>query len=257
MAVFPITQAQWAIMRTKNQYPSWFTNRTARIMCPVEQVSYAQIRTANIVDAENNTWSADYEFPRDPNEKSYLGLLRKRTGVRFDLPGEAQWEWACRAGHGYGYWGDGSTNTYVDTTASALLPEQLAAGRTNPRNKIKAENVGQNDDAESGTAVCGSYKDNSWGIYDMCGNVREICLDWTDSSVSAVTGDLSDWNWVNIDPENRGNMKNGSAGAKKVRRGGYWSYWPLYCRPAVRQGESSTTKWKGDGFRVMCPVEVP
>ena len=107
--------------------------------------------------------------------------------------------------------------------------------------------------------MCGSYKANSWGIYDMIGNVREICLDWTDDN--AVDLDYR----VNIDPERRGRMIKplvsgqdyGIEGSKKVRRGGNWSLWLHRCRPAKRESETYTTKWKGDGFRVICPVEVP
>lgn len=266
MAVFPITQAQWAIMRTKNQYPSWFTNRMARIMCPVEQVSYAQIRLNDIVTADNNSWDGNYEFPRDPNPKSYLGLLRSRTGVNFDLPGEAQWEWACRAGHGYGYWGDGLENTYDGSRATATNENQLAVGRSSPQNRSGDETLanasdgrGRNLGAEEGTAVCGSYKANSWGIYDMLGNVREICLDWTDEN--AVDLDYR----VNIDPARPGRLiaplesgqTYGIEGKWKVRRGGCWTLWPNHCRPARRQAERYDALKNCDGFRVMCPAEVP
>ena len=81
---------------------------------------------------------------------SFLGKLRERTGLDFDLPTEAQWEFACRAGttttYSYGDTGNGNYMWYYYNASE----ESHDVGTKNP---------------------------NAWGLYDMHGNVWELCLD--------------------------------------------------------------------------------
>ena len=90
------------------------------------------------------TWPETEQVDND----SFMGKLRMRTGLTFDLPTEAQWEYACRAG----------TSTPWSTGDDA--------------SKI-------NGIFDSGYSfkVVGSYAPNAWGFYDMHGNVREWCVD--------------------------------------------------------------------------------
>lgn len=230
IGVFEVTQAQWA--QVKGNYPSEYNNLAAREMRPVEKVSYNQIRVST-----DGKWYSAWEFPNPPHTSSFLGIVRTRTGIDFDLPGEAQWEYACRAGHGNGYWGDGSTYS------AATMP-----GRC----KENGGDTTYNSNTNKGTAACGSYKPNSWGIYDMHGNVYELCLDWY------VTSSLTELDYrVNIDPDNRANPLVGSTTTSKVKRGGCADKTYANSHPAARNSDASTTVYYNFGFRVMCPVEVP
>ena len=84
---------------------------------------------------------------------SICGQLRTRTGVDFDLPTEAQWEYCCRAGTlGPCYASDQKTIAWYD------------GNNTDGQNK-KARPVGK-------------LQPNAWGLYDMLGNLWEYCLDW-------------------------------------------------------------------------------
>jgi formylglycine-generating enzyme required for sulfatase activity len=80
-----------------------------------------------------------------------MGKLRARTGLDFDLPTEAQWEYACRAG---------TTTTY------------------SYGNSADGNYMWYDSNSNSKTHVVGTKQPNLWGLYDMHGNVSEWCLDW-------------------------------------------------------------------------------
>ena len=93
---------------------------------------------------------------------SVIGILRAKTGLTtLDLPTEAQWEYACRAGTTSDYNNGGSTEADLATL-----------GRYK----------GNQNDGRGGfsgkTTTVGSYAPNRWGLYDMHGNVEEWCLEW-------------------------------------------------------------------------------
>ena len=91
---------------------------------------------------------------------SFLGKLRARTGLDFDLPTEAQWEYACRAGTTTTYsYGDSANGSYMWYSSNS---------------SSKSHEVG-------------TKSPNPWGLYDMHGNVWERCLDWYASSLTGGT----------------------------------------------------------------------
>ena len=235
IGVFEVTQAQWYLCKTN--WPSGWNNVTYREMRPVGNVSYCDIRMW-----KDNTYYAAMDFPNPPYEGSFLYNLRERTGIDFDLPGEAQWEFACRAGHGEGEWGNGAKYDYLGVVASA--PISLGIGRT------KANVASSGSGPEAGPAICGSYPPNDWGLYDMHGNLSEWCLDWF---VAGVNLDYQ----VNIDPSNPANrLSHHDAGSKKVRRGGSYEHSIDAARSAARNSDGPATRWNPIGFRVICPVEA-
>ncbi|MBR4171428.1 MAG: SUMF1/EgtB/PvdO family nonheme iron enzyme, partial [Kiritimatiellae bacterium] len=137
IGVFEVTQKQYQLIMGSN--PSSFSGDKR----PVEKVSYNMIRGA----------SAGAQWPSSSavDSSSFLGKLRARTGLEFDLPTEAQWEYACRAGtmttYSYGNGADGNYMWYKPNSSS----QTHDVGLKNP---------------------------NVWGLYDMHGNVWEWCLDW-------------------------------------------------------------------------------
>lgn len=252
IGVFLVTQAQWDLIQTSRAAPSYFNNATDRAMRPVEQVCYNEIRNA----ANSTTANTAYDWPANPNPGSFLGLLRTKTGIDFDFPSEAQWEFAARAGNGDTKWGDGSgiLNTDKDENLDLLGRYERNGGKVQSGSSytIPAQSCG----AENGTAIVGSYAPNDWGLYDTAGNVWEWCLDWYQENI-ATAKDASDELYggrVNIDPSNPANYLSGASasGANRVNRGGSWSNAAGNCRPACRSYGTPSTRLVNGGFRLAC-----
>ena len=242
IGVYEVTQAQWDLIQPSRLAPSYFNNAADRAMRPVEQVCYNEIRNA----ANSTTADAAYDWPADPNPNSFLGLLRSKTGIDFDLPSEAQWEFAARAGNGDTKWGDGSgiLNADADENLDLLGRYERNGGKvlSGSSYAIPTQSCG----ATNGTAIVGSYAPNAWGIYDMHGNVWEWCLDWYADDITAHGGK------VNIDPATPANTLSGASGAYRVLRDGSWAYGAGGCRPACRSNDTPTGRRSNGGFRVLC-----
>ena len=165
IGVFTVTQKQYELITGTN--PS--TNVSDKQ--PVE-VTWNEVRGD----------SAIYDWPtvKSVNPNSFVGKIQARTGLAFDLPTEAQWEYACRAGESASYNnGGGSDNDLI------ILGHYVTA---NP-------------------VEVGLFVPNAWGLYDMHGNIGQLCLDHY--------GDLdSD---PAVDPEGP------EEGAKRVIRGHYFA----------------------------------
>ena len=176
MGVFEVTQRQWALVMGNR--PSAFSNETCYATRPVERVSYADIRGG----IKGITWPES----KDVDESSFMGQLRKKTGLAgFDLPTEAQWEYACRAGT------TTALNSGKDVSSIAENPEADEVARYGynsgwwAQNRKFSEYFSTNTTAV-GTAKVGSYSPNNYGMYDMHGNVWEWCLN------IFTTGNVSD-----------------------------------------------------------------
>ena len=234
IGVFEVTQAQWKNSTATNT--ARFTVDGA--MRPMEQVCYNEIRNASV-----NTRNANvsYDWPADPNPSSFLGLLRTKTGLDFDLPSEAQWEFAARAGNGSGFWGDGSEvlNSDADANLNNL-------GRYLGNNPAGTSDSPALAPAAGGTAIVGSYAPNAWGLYDMHGNVFELCLDWYERDLTAYGGR------VNIDTSASAKTLSGGDGQWRVIRGGNWYYGAARSRSAFRDGTGADTRVYYTGFRLAC-----
>ena len=243
IGVYEVTQAQWDLIQPSRLAPSYFNNAADRAMRPVEQVCYNEIRNA----ANSTTADTAYDWPADPNPNSFLGKLRTKTGIDdFDLPSEAQWEFAARAGNGDTKWGDGSGILNADKDENLDLLGRYERDGGKVQNGTSYANPAQSCGATNGTAIVGSYAPNAWGLYDMHGNVWEWCLDWYADDITAHGGK------VNIDPATPANTLSGASGATRVRRGGGWSGAAGVCRPAYRSFITPTTRYTTSGFRVLC-----
>ena len=240
IGVYEVTQAQWDLIQPGR--PSYFNNAADRAMRPVEQVCYNEIRNA----ANSTTADAAYNWPADPNPNSFLGKLRTKSGLDFDLPSEAQWEFAARAGNGDTKWGDGSGILNVDADANLKLLGRYQHNGGRVLNGTSYAVPAQSCGATNGTAIVGSYAPNAWGLYDMHGNVWEWCLDWYADDITAHGGK------VNIDPATPANTLSGASGADRVRRGGSWYGAADYCRPAYRNNGTPTYRNNARGFRALC-----
>ena len=158
MGVFEVTQKQYQLVMGSN--PSNFKGDTL----PVEEVSYNMIRGS----ADGAGWPSSSAV----DATSFMGKLRARTGLDFDLPTEAQWEYACRAG---------TTTTYYWG------------------NTMDGDYAWYSGNSSSRTHKVGTNMPNAWGLYDMSGNVWEWCLDRYNSTLAYGTdpkGSSSGWNRV-------------------------------------------------------------
>ncbi len=148
---------------------------------------------------EKVSWNDAQEFLEKLNAK-----IGNTDGGQMVLPTEAQWEYACRAGELGPY--SGGT---IDQVAW------------------------YDDNSEDKTHPVGMKKPNTWGLYDMHGNVWEWCADWYDYELEG-----------GVDPSGP------DSGANRVGRGGSWAYYAAHCRAAYRSDGSPSLTLGNDGFRV-------
>ena len=225
IGVYLVTQTQWQQITGYN--PS--SAKTGGTMRPVENVSYTDVRQGKGTEKAVASATGGV-YPADPYGDSFLGLLRTKTGLDFDLPSEAQWEFAARAGNGEGCWGDGSAI--------------LSAGEDENLNRLGR--YSKNGGSTIGTAVVGSYAPNAWGLYDMHGNVWEWCLDWYEDNITTYGGA------VNIDPAAPAKTLSGASGANRVVRGGSWWNDAGVCRAAHHDSFTPANRNASFGVRVLC-----
>lgn len=108
-----------------------------------------------------------------PASTTFMGKLREKTGLNFDLPTIAQWEYACRAGTvGMTYNGD---YNWADLSANNPVLNPISWYKANTDEFIafyKSHGYG-----DPGVPNVGNKTSNAFGLYDMIGLVREWCLD--------------------------------------------------------------------------------
>ena len=232
IGVFELTQKQYELVM--GDTPSKHKGDTR----PVEMVSYNTIRGS----VNGAAWPTHNQVDAD----SFMGRLRSKVNMLFDLPTEAQWEYACRAGTAT------ALNSGKNLTGTGECANMAEVGRY-------SKNMNDGKGGYSQHTKVGSYLENAWGLYDMHGNVREICRDWykADLGTSRV-----------VDP------KGPISGIARVCRGGSfldpgYSHDGLsaHCRSAARGVGDYCQHWSeykftpdttyaSTGFRVCClPAE--
>lgn len=213
IGVFEVTQKQWKLVMDTD--PSW---QKADVY-PVNKIGYNDIRgTIN-----GASWPTHNQVDAD----TFMGRLRSKTNMLFDLPTEAQWEYACRAGSGTS-WNNGTTIT-----------NRVSDGNLNKLGRYE----GNRGDEYNPTFV-GSFLPNVWGLYDMHGNVSEWCLDWYNREYPSTPV---------IDPVGPQTWGR-SNGESRVFRNGDFRKYPSACRAATRNGISPAGDTQGYnfiGFRVV------
>jgi eukaryotic-like serine/threonine-protein kinase len=196
MGRYPVTQEQYQQIMGKN--PSSFQKGGKY---PVEQVS----------------WNDCQDF---------LSRLSQKIGVKFVLPSESQWEYACRAG----------TNTPFHF--GEAITTDLA--NYNGSSEYRYANEPTGVYLEQTTAVDKYPYPNAFGLSDMHGNVWEWCEDYYHDNYNGAPTDGSARNDINAKLNNY-----------MVIRGGSWDLNPQYCRSAYRVRHSRDSRNWYRGFRLV------
>jgi formylglycine-generating enzyme required for sulfatase activity len=197
LAETEVTQAQWLAVMPEN--PSEFRGENL----PVETI----------------TWGEAKQFC------AALNMLHTKTGqlppgYRWDLPTEAQWEYACRAG------------------TTAALNDNTEITSVDQKCRQLGEVAWYQENAFGNTQPVGGKKANHWGLKDMHGNVWEWCRD----------------TYIDVHPGGRDPSVTSSS--TYVRRGGSAGYQARTSRAASRDGLCSIAKGNGLGLRLaLVPVD--
>jgi formylglycine-generating enzyme required for sulfatase activity len=147
--------------------------------------------------------------------------LSEQKKIRFRLPTEAEWEYAARAGTRGPYGGTG-----------------------------KLEDMGWVD-ISGGPRAVAQKRPNAWGLYDMHGNVWELCSDYYTSYPGGG---------VSVDPEVKERPRRSLC---HVGRGGSWWRGMVYGEEVCEHGPAaarSANRWEVDiyrdiGFRVVAEIK--
>lgn len=182
-----VTQGQWKAIMGNN--PSKFADCGAD--CPVENVNWDDI-------------------------EEFVEKLNAKTGKRYRLPTEAEWEYACRAGGQHEYCG---SNDVRSVAWYGAFP--------NPR--LPGGNSGKT------THPVATKQSNAFGLYDMSGNVWEWVEDNHHYYYAGTPTDGSAW---------KGDSE------KRIHRGGSWGDNSLVTRAGWRSGDGPY-RYDDGGFRLV------
>jgi len=168
---------------------------------------------------------------------AYLDWLGQRTGRRFRLPSESEWEYATRAGTtGARFWSGRDSHEGVSISRAcdyANVYDVSARGLALPVPHARCT------DGYPGVAPTGSFLPNPWGLYDLVGNVRERLADCFTRSYKGRPADERAWRWDGC--------------THQAVRGGSWRSRPLVARSAARDVvslEASAIELEDVGLRV-------
>ena len=193
MGKYEVTQQQW--QEIMGNTPSFFKNCDE---CPIEQVSWDNVQV-------------------------FLQKLNARTGARYRLPTEAEWEYAAGGGSG--------TRTRFGNGRDEANPAEINfEGRVNYKKPYSL--VGE---FRGKTVPVGSFAPNKPGLHNMTGNVYEWCADWFGPYT----------NEPQTDPQGP------ATGTERVFRGGSWDDFPQNIRITRRSSNIPSFRYSRIGFRLV------
>ena len=199
VGVFEVTEGQWNLIN----------NGSSGTAVVKGSVSYGDVRG-----------SASWPTDRTVGPDSWIGKLRTKTGIPFDLPTEAQWEKAARAGTGGVYY-DGTVQPDGDKLNA------LAWTGYQPSEQKHRQNVGL-------------LLPNNYGLYDVLGNVAEFVLDFY---AAASASDAI------VDPVGP------ASGLNRVYKGAGYNFGGIRRRLADRADNNPASASDNWGFRLALPAQ--
>lgn len=238
LAVVPteVTRQMWADLRTAQPFlPADPTNTSLSptVNHPVQNVTWFEtILFANLLSLEQGferVYYKDQDFQTvvDPSNYSSGTIYMHPNADGYRLPTEGEWEHFTRAGTATPFWID--EPNYDSTTCNSSNPADLPY-------LVTAAAYRANTGRPASEAA--QYAANPWGLYDVHGNVWELCWDlygtYPSGTVKDYTGDPS--------------------GTTRVIRGGSWIGFPNEIRSAIRSSQNPASRNTRVGFRLVRPV---
>lgn len=165
---------------------------------------------------------------------AYARWLSQRTGRKYRLLTEAEWEYAARAGTPTArFWGD-DPGMACDYANGADISTRARVPGTSSWDAATC------NDRHAHTAPVGRYRANAFGLHDMLGNVEEWTQDCWNANYSSASADGS----------------AAAAGDCSLRavRGGSWDDAPVGLRAAYRVGSPTVVRVYRRGFRVAADL---
>jgi len=235
-----VTRAQFAV----------FVRRTKYVTGAEKDGEAWSLRDGKAEEYEGTSWRAPGFRQTDAHPVvcvswldavAFCGWLSRTTGLRFSLPTEAQWEFACRAGSDdFWPWGDKQS----DAQGSANVADEDTA-RTPRQRELCFKGV---QDGYKYTAPSAAFKPNAFGLKNMIGNVEEWCSDCYDAA------------YYHRSPSR--NPLGPGAGAtepgrpsERATRGGTWGSPVSETHSAARSGLPPSLASASQGFRVCLSID--
>ncbi len=190
----------------------------------VTQAQYKEIMGLGYSPSTLNTEQYPAESLSWNNAIEFCQRLTEKTGRKYRLPSEAEWEYACRAGTTTAFhFGETITTDLANYDGNNTYAEA-------PKGKVRKQ-----------TTKVGSFSPNAFGLYDMHGNILEWCQDTWQENYKDAPSDGNAW------------IEDGND-AYRVLRGGSWKKFPAYCRSAFRYYDDPNYGHEDFGMRVVCDI---
>ena len=158
--------------------------------------------------------------------QAYVAWLSRRTGKKYRLLSESEWEYAARAGTTTPY----HTGSAIGPDLANIVDKQAVPAASNRPMGFGVNVAGKQ------TVPVGSYRPNGFGLHDVHGNVWEWVADCVNDGYAGAPADGSSWTTGNC--------------ARRVMRGGSWVDYPVGARSAIRSSLGADNRGRTLGFRV-------
>lgn len=247
-SIYPLTQGQYVKVTGKTNpsyYQGKFVDYETTPTCygrpeerPLERISYNKLR--------GEGWP---EGGHTVADDSTMDILRQKLGFEVDLPTETEWEFAARGGT--------STLFYFGNTApdGRTVLDYGFFGYVKPYADYYPIVTNEVGEVTTNSNYCATHPvglkiPNSYGIYDVYGNINEWCLDWQDESAGYEKRNYQGTNRMDPVGPVKGSL------TRRVTRGGYFNNGCNDANSSRRIANNPATDSTSCGVRLVCPASA-